>query len=87
MIEENAPKFADGFDDALIGIGTQFNTLIAVYDYNACVRILQDGGMSYEDAIDHMEYNVTGSWVGENTPVFIRYNIDDYREVEEFDNA
>ena len=27
--------------------------------------------MTEEDAIEHMNFNVTGSYVGEHTPVFI----------------
>lgn len=62
---------ADGFDGALIGQTQGFN-VVAVYDYDECVHILmQRDGMSYEDAIEHMEYNVVGSYVGEKTPIFI----------------
>jgi hypothetical protein len=35
------------------------------------IEILKQEDMSYEDAIEHLEYNVFGSYVGENTPIYI----------------
>lgn len=67
---------ADGFEDALIGIGTQFNKTLAVYDWDKCVEILMKRDeMSYEDAVTHMDFNVTGAYVGEETPVFIQKHL------------
>lgn len=64
--------YADGFEDALIGLGWQHTKLIAIYDYDKCVEILMDrDGMTNEEAIEWMEYNVVGSWVGDYTPVFL----------------
>lgn len=64
--------FADGFEDALIGIGRQFDKEFAVYDYVLCVNILmQRDGMTSEEAIEFMEYNVVGAYVGPNTPIFV----------------
>jgi hypothetical protein len=63
---------ASGFEDALIGIGQQFNQELAIYDYDKCVEILMKrDGMSYYDANDFMEYNVIGAYVGPGTPVFL----------------
>ena len=62
---------ADGFDDAFIGIGQQFSKFMAVYDKLKCIEILSDQGMSEEEAEEYMDYNVTGAYMGENTPVFI----------------
>jgi hypothetical protein len=28
-------------------------------------------GMSYEDAVEWMEFNVVGAWMGEHTPAWI----------------
>lgn len=65
-------RFADGFEDALVGVGTQFNKSLAVYDYHKCIRILVErDGMSEENAKAFFEFNVAGSWVGENTPIFL----------------
>jgi hypothetical protein len=61
---------ADGFEDALIGYSNGTNT-VAVYDYMHCIRILMEDDMTYEEAMDYMEYNVVNSYVGEKTPIFI----------------
>lgn len=68
--ESESPVLADGFEDALIGFGYQFNRKLAIYDYARCVEILE-GGMTTEDAVEYMEYNVIGAYVGSNTPVFL----------------
>ena len=63
---------ADGFEDALIGVGQQFNKAMAVYDRQKCIEILMErDGMSDEEAVEYFEYNVTGAWVGEYTPIFL----------------
>ena len=63
---------ADGFDDAILGMSTRIGdeSLIA-YDYDKCIEILQKE-MSYEEAVEYMEFNVVGSYVGEGTPIFIK---------------
>jgi hypothetical protein len=61
---------ADGFDAAIVGV-TEDSPVRVVYDYNTCVRVLMADDMTEEDAIEHMNFNVTGSYVGEHTPVFI----------------
>ena len=78
--EEEGALFADGFDDALVGVGQQFNNVIAVYDYERCIEILVDDNhdMSDEEAREYFEYNVIGAYVGERTPIFItRYSKED----------
>jgi len=69
--ESDNPLLADGFEDALIGFGQQFNQKIAIYDYARCVEVLAAQGFSYEDAIEWMEYNVVGAYVGRRTPIFL----------------
>ena len=42
---------ADGFDEAIIGIGNRCGQLdILAYDVNKCVKILMDQGMTEEEA-------------------------------------
>jgi len=65
--------YANGFEAALIGVGYQFNTQLAVYDWDKCIAILMKRDhMSHEEASEFMDFNVTGAWVGKNTPVFIK---------------
>jgi hypothetical protein len=74
MIED--ALLADGFEKALIGFGHQHNKNIAIYDYWECVKILMKRDkMTEEDAIEHMEYNVVGSYVGEYTPIFFNKDL------------
>ena len=65
---------ADGFEEALIGYGQQFNHPVAVYDTQKCLGILQDrDGMSEDEAVEYFDYNVQGAYVGDSTPIFL-YN-------------
>jgi len=78
---DNKMLFCDGLDEALIGVrfGFDENKNIAVYDYDRCIDSIlaeSDGEMEECDAIEHMEYNVTGAYVGEYTPCFLT-NIDE----------
>lgn len=62
---------ADGFDKAIIGIDP--NSMRLVYDRNKMVDILIEGeGMTYEDAIEHLEFNTYCAYVGEKTPIYIQ---------------
>ena len=45
-----------------------------IYDFHKCVEILMKD-MTEEEAIDHMEYNDTGAYVGNNTPIFLYYHL------------
>ncbi len=71
ILEEEEALLADGFENALVGYTNGYNVK-AVYDYSLCVHILMERDeMTYEDALEHMEYNVVGGYVGEKTPLFI----------------
>lgn len=70
-IIENYPEetflVANGFDNAVIGVDQQSMRLI--YSVSKCIDILTED-MSQEDAIEHFEFNVSGSYVGEQTPIW-----------------
>ena len=73
--------YADGFEDTIVGVGRQCHNELVVYDYDKCVQVLMDSeGMTYEEAVQWMEFNVVGSWVGANTPVFIKVGAKDFDE-------
>ena len=61
--------FADGFDDAIIGIDSKF---IVCYDQDKCIEILEKDCGSKEDASEYFWYNVEGAYMGEKTPRFIK---------------
>lgn len=73
MNDEICIPMAEGFEDALIGIATEFSgTRRAVYDLAKCIEILMSrDGMDREEAMEFMEYNVTGAYVGDSTPVWV----------------
>ena len=64
--DENILK-ADGFDEAVIGYDIN---LRLVYSITKCIEILVSEGMSEEEAWEHFDYNVSGSYVGEKTPIW-----------------
>ena len=69
---------ADGFDDAIIGIGSRCGQPdLIVYDADKALDILMDrDGMSYEEAQEFFSFNVEGAWVGEGTPIWLHRIID-----------
>jgi len=64
---------ADGFDKAIMGMGQQFDRPERlIYDYQKCVEILMErDGMTEEEGIEFMIYNVIGAYVGKGTPIFM----------------
>jgi hypothetical protein len=70
-LEENECLLADGFDSALIGITSGINP-VAVYDINQMLTILvKRDKMNVEDALEHLDFNVIGAYVGEKTPIYM----------------
>ena len=64
--------FADGFDDAIIGVATGFDSQRVVYCYVSMIEtMMKEDDISYEDALDWIEYNTLGSYVGKNTPIYV----------------
>jgi hypothetical protein len=59
---------ADNFDDAVVGI--EVNTFRLVYSIDKMIVILTKD-MSYEDAIEYLDFNVFSAYVGERTPIYI----------------
>jgi len=64
---------ADGFDEAILGMCVQFGAEpLVAYDYEKCVDILiKRDNLNRTEAIDFIQFNVIGAYVGLNTPVFI----------------
>ena len=64
---------ADGFEDAFLGVVESFGTVPkACYDYDKCLEVLVSrDSMSWEEAQEYIEFNVTQAYVGEHTPAFI----------------
>ena len=65
----------DDLDDAVIGVAQRFGQPdVVAYDWRECVRIIQQqcDDCSYEEAVEYLEFNVCGAYVGKTTPVFLR---------------
>lgn len=68
--EENQ-LFADGFDDAIIGVTTiPGGCTVVAYSYEKCIEILK-ADTNEEEAREHFEFNTIGSYVGPFTPLFV----------------
>lgn len=63
---------ADGLEDALVGLVHTFEGVpIAVYDYETVIDVLCQDGMSEDDATEYFDFNIRGSYVGKQTPLFL----------------
>jgi hypothetical protein len=63
----------DGFDEAIIGFSQRINEpLLAVYSWQKMMDtlIIRDG-MEYEEAMEYIDFNCLGAWVGEQTPIIV----------------
>jgi len=68
--------FADGFDDCIIGIVDDFGTIRVVYCVKKMISNLMSqslgvNAMTYEDAMEYLEYNTFNAWVGQKTPIYM----------------
>jgi len=64
---------ADGFEEAILGMCLQFaQEPVVAYDYEKCINVwIKRDGMRREEAIEYMDYNVIGAYMGIYSPVFI----------------
>ena len=79
IIAEYNPEalLADGFDDAILGVGNQHGSPeVVIYDSDKCIEILadqfkEDSEDPHTDAVEYFEYNTKGAYVGPGTPIFV----------------
>ena len=65
--------FATNFDNAIIGVSLGFHSGRVVYDTNKMVEgLMEIDSIDYDDACEYIEYNVLGSYVGDNTPIYVQ---------------
>ena len=62
--------FADGFDDCIIGVEHGICGRV-VYDKQMMVEELMSQGMDECEAIEYLEFNTWGAYVGDQTPLYI----------------
>lgn len=75
--QEISLLFLDGHDNAIVGLGRQFNNYAVVYNQNIVISNLCKS-MSYEDALEFYDFNIVGAYVGENTPIFVDLDIENH---------
>ena len=64
--------FCDGLEPGLIGAVRIFNKTVSLYDYEKCVdHLIERDGSTYEGAVEHLEFNTLGAYVGPETPGFL----------------
>ena len=70
---KNITLFYD-IEDAFVGVAERFGMgPVATYDYDKCIEIYMEDGMTFEEAVEHFGFNEIGAWVGDKTPVFVRF--------------
>jgi len=64
---------ADGLASAFIGVGHRCGQPdLAVYSIPLAVSaVMMSHNCSREEALEYVEFNVIGAWVGEETPIWI----------------
>jgi hypothetical protein len=79
----NFTLYADGFDEAIIGLETNGDIPRVVYSIEKMVFILmQRDAMTEEEAVEFISFNVTSAYLGgEGTPIYI--NQFNKREIDE----
>ncbi len=61
---------ADGLDEAVIGVQIG-EPMRLIYSVSKVIEILvTEDEMEFEDAMEHFDFNIRGSYVGEQTPIW-----------------
>ncbi len=71
--DDEVLAFADGHDDAIVGVADREGVTVVVYDARLIVDMLRTrDGMDRDEAQEFFEFNIAGAWIGELTPIFLR---------------
>lgn len=75
---------AEGFDDAIIGMECSGDIPRVVYSIQLMVYVLcERDGMTEDEAIEFINFNVIGSYLGEGTPIYV--DIMNANEIRNYD--
>ena len=63
----------DGFEAAFLGFGKRINEpTLAVYSLDDMVKVcMHRDGMTFDEALEFVEYNCVGAWIDERTPLIV----------------
>jgi hypothetical protein len=66
---------ADGLEAALVGYTVNHHhPHVAVYDIDKCIDVMVErDGMTPEEADEFLSFNTLGAYVGENGPMYVRF--------------
>ena len=68
------------YDEAIVGVVERINLTAFCYDTQKVLEIVEKRvygeGCSPEEALEHFEYNIKGSYNGEHSPVFLDRKVD-----------
>ena len=87
--EEQQPLKFDGFDDALIGVADVWDTTgdrpaRLIYSGDMMIQILMErDDMGVEKALEFIQFNVEGAYVGPQTPIVLWEVPDEFLTGEE----
>lgn len=62
--------FMDGHDNAILGIASKFHDFSVVYSKKKIIENLCKD-MSFDEALEFYEFNISGAYVGESTPIIM----------------
>ena len=72
FVGESGGLQMDGFDDCVIGVAERCSKQpLLVYDREKIAESLMKDGCTYEEAQEHIDFNMAGAWVGEGTPLIL----------------
>lgn len=77
-MDEHKPLLVNGFDDCIVGIIERAG-MKPIYCYNKLkivTQLMEREKLSFEEAVEHYEYNIVGAWMGEGTPCFLTDEVD-----------
>jgi hypothetical protein len=70
---DSSALFADGFDDAILGLTEVEDGWRVCYDIGRILEILvAEHDMDVDEAIEYYDFNIGGAYVGPLTPLFIQ---------------
>lgn len=80
MAEENELPLMVGYEDCICGIGERPGVIFIVYDEEKVIeRLINNDGMTREEAEEFCEFNQKSAYVGNSTPAFVTL-IDSYKK-------
>ncbi len=75
--------FADGFDDAIIGLNYKGGYHRVVYDGKKMVeKLAKDDDMTEEDAMEYLQFNTFNAYMGKGTPLYV--DVMSREEIEQY---